>query len=69
MVKIKLALIIILALLGIIIIFQNTGTVVTKILFAAISIPKASLLGITILIGFILGVMVSLMFLRKPRQR
>lgn len=40
-----------------IVIVQNTETVDTRILFATISMPRAALLGITLLIGIILGIL------------
>jgi putative membrane protein len=60
----------ILALLGTIIILQNTAPVETKLLFFSITMPRAILLMGTTLIGFALGVLVSLFFQRndKPQQ-
>lgn len=59
----------ILALLGIIIILQNTAPVETKILFFSITMPRAILLMGTTLIGFALGVLVSLFFPRKEQPK
>lgn len=50
----------ILALLVLIIIMQNTSPVETKILFVSFQLPRALLLFITTLIGFILGLLVRL---------
>ena len=55
----------ILALLGVIIILQNTEPVETKLLFLSITMPRAILLMGTTLIGFALGVLVSFFFKRK----
>ena len=55
----------ILALLGVIIILQNTEPVETRLLFATITMPRAILLLGTTLIGFILGMLVSFFFKRK----
>jgi len=55
----------ILALLGVIIILQNTEPVETKLLFLSITMPRAILLVGTTLIGFALGVLASFFF---PRQ-
>jgi putative membrane protein len=55
----------ILALLGVIIILQNTAPVETKLLFLSITMPRAILLMATTLIGFALGVLVSFYFQRK----
>lgn len=55
----------ILALLGVIIILQNTEPVETKLLFLSITLPRAILLMGTTLIGFALGVLVSFYFQRR----
>jgi putative membrane protein len=57
----------ILALLGVIIILQNTEPVETKLLFLSITMPRAILLMGTTLIGFALGVLVSFFFKRKEQ--
>jgi len=59
----------ILALLGIIIILQNTEPVETKLLFFSITMPRAILLMGTTFIGFALGVLVSLFFKRKDQPQ
>ena len=56
-----------LALLGVIIILQNTAPVETKLLFLTITMPRAILLMGTTLIGFALGVLVSFFFQRKEK--
>ena len=63
--RFKMILIGILALLGVIIILQNTAPVETKLLFLTITMPRAILLMGTTLIGFALGVLVSFIFQRK----
>ena len=56
-----------LALLGFIVILQNTGPVETRVLFFTIKMPQAVfILGIA-LVGFALGVLVSFSFTRKKR--
>ena len=55
----------ILALLGVIIILQNTTPVETKLLFFSITMPRAILLMVTTLIGFALGLLVSFYMQRK----
>ncbi len=59
----------ILALLGTIIILQNTAPVETKLLFFSITMPRAILLMGTTLIGFALGVLVSLFFQRQDKPQ
>jgi uncharacterized integral membrane protein len=67
--RFKTILIAILALLGVIIILQNTTPVETKILFLTITMPRAILLIGTTLIGFALGVLASLFFKRKEKTK
>ena len=59
----------ILALLGVIIILQNTTPVETKLLFFSITMPRAILLVGTTLIGFSLGVLASFFFQRKDKTQ
>ena len=67
--RLKLIAIAILALLGVIIILQNTEPVETIILFRSITMPRAILLMGTTLIGFALGVLVSLFVKRKDKSK
>ena len=67
--RFKMISIAILALLGLIIILQNTEPVETRMLFLSITMPRAILLMATTLIGFALGVLVSLYFQRKEPSR
>ena len=71
MAKFKLIAALVLAVLGIIIVSQNTDTVDTKILFATVSMPRAVLLFITTAVGFVLGVLVALIVWgkRKPTDK
>lgn len=59
----------VLAILGVIIILQNTEPVETKLLFLTITMPRAILLMGTTLIGFALGVLVSFFFQRKEQTK
>jgi putative membrane protein len=71
--KMKLIFIFILALLSIIIIIiiiiiillQNRAPIETKILFMTLTMPRAVLLFITMLVGFALGILVSLLVVKK----
>jgi len=65
--RFKLISIAILTILGIIIILQNTEQVETRLLFLSITMPRAILLMGTTLIGFALGILVSLFFQRKDQ--
>ncbi|MFC1837257.1 lipopolysaccharide assembly protein LapA domain-containing protein [Thermodesulfobacteriota bacterium] len=67
--KFKLISTIVLTLLGVIIILQNTEPVETKLLFLSITMPRAILLMGTTLIGFALGILVSFFLQRKEQQK
>jgi len=67
--RFKMISIAVLALLGVIIILQNTEPVETKLLFLSITMPRAILLMGTTLIGFALGVLVSFFFKRREGAR
>lgn len=54
--KFKNALVVVIVLLVIIIILQNTQAVETKLLFMTITMPRALLLILTFLVGFVGGV-------------
>lgn len=49
----------ILALLALVIILQNTQSVETRILFISVVMPRAALLIVTLVIGFVLGILAS----------
>lgn len=57
--KLRMIAVAVLVLLGIIIVMQNTQTVETQFLFATVKMPRAALLFITLLIGFVLGILVA----------
>jgi len=61
--------ILVLALFIGIVLLQNTESVQTKILFFSFTMPRAVLLFLTALIGFIIGVLTSLLFSRKKAER
>lgn len=67
--RFKMISIAILALLGVIIILQNTEPVETRLLFMSITMPRAILLMGTTLIGFALGILVSFFFQRKEHPK
>ena len=56
---------IVLAVLGIVIALQNTASVETQLLFATVTMPRAVLLFITLLIGFVSGIYASMAFSKK----
>ena len=61
--------VLILVILCLIIVLQNTATVETKILFITISMPRAVLLLTTTAIGFALGVLLSLILCKKQKSQ
>ena len=64
----KLITTLVLSSLVLIIVLQNTEPVVTKILFISITMPRAVLLFGTTMLGFALGVMASLMMMKRGRD-
>ena len=64
--KTKTIVIIVLTLLVLIAILQNTQAVETKLLLLTIIMPKALLIIITLLVGFVLGVVVTSLLREKP---
>ena len=54
--KIRLYILVIIAVLAVIIIFQNTDNVKTQLLFWSITMPRAALLSVATLVGFAGGV-------------
>ena len=53
----KLILITVIAIAAIIVVLQNTEAVETKLLFVTVTMPRALLLIVTLLAGFILGLL------------
>jgi len=66
--KIKLIAAAVLAILGIIIIVQNTAPVETRILFLTVTMPRFILLLITALLGFAVGLLSAFGFKVKKKK-
>ena len=66
--RIKLGVLLLLAVLPVVLILQNTQAVTTRLLFVTVSMPLAALLALTLLIGFAGGVLAALKA-GKPRVR
>lgn len=62
----KLGAVALIAIVAIIVVAQNTQSVETKLLFVRVVMPRAVLLLITVLIGFVLGVLTVGWISRKP---
>ncbi len=58
--KLKLIVLMILAILAIVLILQNREMVDTRLLFVTVSMPVAALLALTLLLGFAGGVLVAM---------
>ena len=65
--KVKLVVITAVLVAVLIVIFQNTDPVETKLLFLQITMPRAALLATTLLIGFAIGVLFAGRLARKKR--
>ncbi len=64
--RIKIAVAAVVAILAIIVIFQNTEVVETRLLFIKVGMPRALLLIVTLLLGVLLGLMTAARIRRKP---
>jgi len=69
MAKLKLYTAIALIVIVLIVLLQNREPVETKFLFASITMPRAALLGVTLLFGMAAGVLLTLGLSRKSPRR
>lgn len=60
MAKFKVGAALVAAVILIILVFQNTGPVETRLLFTTIAMPHAALVALTLLIGIIGGIFIAL---------
>lgn len=67
--KAKLIVAAVVAAILIILILQNSEDVEIRILFAAIIMPRAVLIVITALFGFVIGVLMAMVYSRKDRSK
>ena len=65
----KLVAIGIIALVAVIVVFQNTQTVETKLLFLTVTLPNAALLFGTLIIGFAIGVLIAAHIVSSAKRR
>lgn len=63
--RVKLVTILVLAVVAVVVVLQNTQAVETRILFATVTMPRAVLLLVAVVFGFSLGVVVSLAVVKK----
>ena len=66
--KIKLIVLLVLTVVAIVLVLQNTEAVETRLFFATVTMPRAALLGLTLLIGFAGGILVALGFTKKSKH-
>ncbi len=57
-----------LAIVVVIVILQNTAPVETKLLFVSITMPRAVLLFLTFVIGFVVGLLAAGRIARKKKE-
>lgn len=67
--KVKLIGILGLLVIFLVIIFQNQEVVDTRLLFATVSMPRAALLGITLLIGIVIGITSAMVFTSRGSKK
>jgi len=67
--KIKMVVIIIISLLVLIVVLQNTQSVETKLLFITITMPRAFLLFLAFLFGFIVGSILTISISGRSQKK
>lgn len=67
--KFKQILTLVLSVIALIIVFQNTESIETRLLFFKVTIPRTLLLIINLALGFIAGIIVCLTFSKKRSER
>ena len=66
--KLKMTVIVVVSLLVLIVVLQNTRSVETKLLFVTITMPRAFLLFLTFLFGFVVGSVSTVTFSHKGKK-
>jgi len=67
--RIRIVIAIVVAILAVIVVLQNTQAVETKLLLVTITMPRAVLLFVTLLVGFALGLITATWFSRRPPKK
>ena len=67
-VQIKLILAVVLVVLTVIVVLQNTAPVETRILFMTLEMPRAALLALTLVIGMLAGSLLTLVAIRREKS-
>ena len=65
--RVKIVIAVILAVLALIVIAQNSASVDTRLLFMTVTMPRAVLLLVTLVIGFVLGLLFALVVSKKSK--
>ena len=65
--KLKLIILLVLAALAIVLMLQNTQAVDTRLFFVTVTMPRAALLMLTLLTGFICGIL-AVIAVRQKRK-
>ncbi len=68
-VQVKLIVAVVLVVLTVIVVLQNTAPVETRILFITVEMPRAALLALTLLIGMLVGTLLTLVTIRRRHER
>ena len=66
--KVKIVVIVLLVSLSLAVIIQNTSPVEAKILFLAISIPLTFLIGGSLIVGYLLGLLTPVLWRRRQER-
>ena len=67
--RIRIVIAIVVAILAVIVALQNTQAVETKLLLVTITMPRAVLLFVTLLVGFALGLITATWLSRRPPKK
>ena len=67
--QLKVAAAVILSVLIVIVVLQNTESVETRLLFVTIAMPRAVLLFVTLVVGFVLGMIAMTRFTNKRSEK
>jgi uncharacterized integral membrane protein len=67
--RVRVVIAIVLAILVVVVVLQNTQTVETKLLLVTITMPRAVLLFVTLLVGFALGLITATWLGRRQPKK
>ncbi len=68
--RVKLIAALVMTVLVIVVVLQNTAPVETRLLFVTVEMPRAALLGLTLLVGIAIGMLIALgLSHRRPAKK